>query len=187
MDLKQKMVDMAREATGDQEIFVAGDFQPKGMLWKRAAGAAAGSLVGGAVSDGNSWAQAAGAAGGLAVGTLAAGKGKAPVIVLAATPTKLYVLATSMGQGILLAGHLEVLNVMDRNSLSVTIKKRVSTRTAIIEDESTGGKIELEGLKLGFHHMNDLLNVLDEQEDVEADTRALLEEAAEHGEGLAPA
>jgi hypothetical protein len=187
MDLKQKMVDLAREATGDDEIFVAGDFQPKGMVWKRAAGAAAGSLIGGAVSDGNSWAQAAGAAGGLAAGSLAAGKGKPPVVVLAATPTKLYVLATKMGQGILLAKHLEVLNVMDRDHLSVTIKKRVSTRTAVIEDESNGGKIELEGLKLGFHHMNDLLNVLDEQEEVEAETRALLDEADAAGDGLAPA
>ena len=187
MDLQQKMVDMAREATGDEEIFVAGDFQPKGMVWKRAAGAAAGSLIGGAATDGNTWGNAAGAAGGLAVGSLAAGKGKPPVIVLAATPTKLYVLATSFGQGMLLAKHLEVLNVMDRASLSVTIKKRVTTRTAVIEDESNGGKIELEGLKLGFHHMNDLLNVLDEDEAIEADTRALLEAAEPGADGSAPA
>jgi hypothetical protein len=57
----------------------------------------------------------------------------------------------------------------------VTIKKRAMTRTVVIEDESDGGKIELEGLKLGLHHMNDLLNVLDEQETVEAETRARLE------------
>lgn len=47
--------------------------------------------------------------------------------------------------------------------------------------ESNGGKIELEGLKLGFHHMNDLLNLLNEPEEIEADTRSLLE-AAEAGE-----
>jgi hypothetical protein len=177
MSLKQKMVDLAREATGDEEIFVAGDFQPKGMMWKRAAGTAAGSLIGGAATDGNSWGKAAGAAGGMAVGSLAAGKGKPPVVVLAATPTKLYALATSMGQGLLLAKHLELLEVMDRDHLAVTIKKRVNTRTAVIEDESTGSKLELEGLKLGFHHMNDLLNVLDEDHDVEADTQARLDEA----------
>ena len=179
MDLKQKMIDLAREATGDDEIFVAGDFQPKGMLWKRAAGAAIGSAAGGAVSGGDSWARAAGTAGGVAVGTLAAGKGQPPVVVLAATPTKLYVLATSMGQGMLLAKHLEVLDVMDRNQLDITLKKRAMTRTAVIEDESSGGKIELEGLKLGFHHMNDLLNVLDEQEAAEADaeSRARIEAA----------
>lgn len=49
MDLKQKLIDLAREATGDQSITVAGDFQPKGLTWKRAAGAAAGSLAGDAV------------------------------------------------------------------------------------------------------------------------------------------
>jgi len=62
----------------------------------------------------------------------------------------------------------------------VTIKKRVNTRTAVIEDESTGSKLELEGLKLGFHHMNDLLNVLDEDHEVEADTRARLDEAEQN-------
>jgi len=187
MDLKQKLIDMSREATGDSEIFVAGDFQPKGMTWKRAAGAAAGSALGGAVGGGDTWAKAAGAAGGIAVGTMAAGKGKPPVVVLAASPTKLYVLATSFGQGMLLAKHLEVLNVMERSTLSVTIKTRISTRTAVIEDESGDGKIELEGLKLGFHHMNDLLNVLDDHEEIEADTRALLEAAANEDEGLSPA
>lgn len=187
MDLKEKMVDLAREATSDEEIFVAGDFQPKGMVWKRAAGAAAGSLVGGAATDGNTWGQAAGTAGGLALGTLAAsGKGVPPVCVLAASPTKLYMLATSHGQGMLLAKHLELLEVFDRSKLSVTLKNRVSTRTAIIEDETTGARIEVEGLKLGFHHMNDLLNLLDEQEaaEAEAETRARLEEAEG---GLSPA
>jgi len=182
------MIDMAIEATGDAEIFVAGDFQPKGMMWKQAAGAAAGSLIGGAVGDGNSWASAAGAAGGMAVGSLAAGKGKPPVIVLAATPTKLYVLATKMGQQVfLMAKHLDVLNVMERENLTVTIKKRAATRTVVIEDESNEGKIELEGLKLGFHHMNDLLNVLDEHEEIEAETRALLEAADQAEGGLSPA
>ena len=46
MDLRQKLIDLSREATGDPTITVAGDFQPKGMTWKVAAGAAAGSLLG---------------------------------------------------------------------------------------------------------------------------------------------
>ena len=48
----EKMVAMAVEATGDESIFVAGDFQPKGMAWKRAAGTV-GSAVGGAASGGD--------------------------------------------------------------------------------------------------------------------------------------
>jgi len=187
VDLKKKLIDMSVEATGDEEIFVAGDFQPKGMMWKQAAGAAAGSLVGGAVGGGNSWAKAAGAAGGMAVGSLAAGKGKPPVVVLAATPTKLYILATKMGQQTLLAKHLDLLNVMDRDDLTITITKRAATRTVVIENGSDDGRIELEGLKLGFHHMNDLLNVLDDQEEVEADTRARLDTADGADGGFAPA
>ncbi|MGI9665706.1 MAG: hypothetical protein ACR2N2_01215 [Acidimicrobiia bacterium] len=186
MASKEKLVQMSVEATGDDEILVAGDFQPKGMTWKRAAGAAAGSLAGGAVSGGDSWAQAAGAAGGMAVGTLAsAGKGVPPVVVLAATPTKLYILATKMGQATLLARHLEVLHVLDRDDLAVTLKKRATVRTAIIEDEATGERFELEGVKFGFHHMNDLLNELDEAEhgeaEAESDARIAAGEAAAAG------
>ena len=40
-DLKQKLIDLAREAADDPEITVAGDFQPKGFTWKVAAGTAA--------------------------------------------------------------------------------------------------------------------------------------------------
>ena len=88
---KDKLVKMAIEATGDAQIFVAGDFEPKGMMWKRAAGAAAGSALGGAVSDGSSWGRAAGVAGGVAAGTLASGASThlPPFVVLAATPTTL--------------------------------------------------------------------------------------------------
>jgi hypothetical protein len=171
---------MSIEATGDEEIFVAGDFQPKGMLWKRSAGAAVGSLAGGAATDGNSWAQAAGAAGGIAVGTLASsGKGVPPVVMLAASPTKLYILATKPGRGILLARELELLHTLNRDDLVVTLKKRAMTRTAVIEDEATGARFELEGVKLGFHHMNDLLNALDEDEhdEAEAETEKRLAEA----------
>jgi hypothetical protein len=50
MDFKQKLIDLSREATGDDNITVAGDFQPKGMTWKVVAGAAAGAVLGDAVS-----------------------------------------------------------------------------------------------------------------------------------------
>jgi len=49
MDPKQKLIDLAREATGDTDIAVAGDFQPKGTTWKVAAGAGAGAVLGDAV------------------------------------------------------------------------------------------------------------------------------------------
>jgi hypothetical protein len=125
-----------------------------------------------------------------AVGTLASsGKGVPPFVVLAASPTKLYVLAAAVGQGLLLGRHLEVLHVLNRDDLTVTLKKRAAVRTAIIEDEATGERFELEGIKFGFHHMNDLLNELDEAEHAEAmagtEARLAAAEAAEGG--VAPA
>lgn len=182
MDLKQKTIDLAKEATGDDQIIVAGDFQPKGMTWKRAAGAAAGSLAGSAVSGGNTWAQTAGAVGGMAAGTLAsATKGVPPVAVLAASPTKLYLLATTHGQGMLLAKELELLDTIDRTNMTLTIKNRVSTRTIVITDDTTGHEYGLEGMKLGFHHMNDLLNLLQHDDAPEPGA------APEVDEGLQPA
>lgn len=174
MASKEKLVRMAVEASGDDSILVAGDFEPKGMMWKQAAGAAAGSMIGGGVSGGNSWAQAAGAAGGIAAGSLAAGASThlPPVVILAATPSKLYVLATPVGRGHLFARNLEVLTVLERDNITVTLKKRLATRTAVIEDESTGEKIALEGVKFGFHHMNDLLNEIDQEEHDEAEAES---------------
>ena len=151
--------------------------------------AAAGSAAGGAVSDGNSWAQAAGAAGGIAVGSLAAGASThlPPVVILAASPTKLYVLATPVGRGHVFARNLEVLSALDRDNLTVTLKKRVATRTAVIEDETTGEVFKLEGVKFGFHHMNDLLNEIDQEEHdaavAESEARLAAGEAAAAGSG----
>ena len=94
MDLRQKLIDLAREATGDPTITVAGDFQPKGMTWKVAAGAAAGSVLGDAL--GGDTGQALGAAGGVVGGQYAATSGQLPaVVVLAASPTKLYLMTTN--------------------------------------------------------------------------------------------
>ncbi|MGB9357372.1 MAG: hypothetical protein WCC01_02340 [Acidimicrobiia bacterium] len=171
MSSLEKMVAMAVEATGDESIFVAGDFQPKGMTWKRAAGTAAGSALGGAVSGGDAIARTAGAIGGFAAGTLAtAGTNPdlPPFVVLAASPDKLYVLTHKRGMGAFLSRHLELLHVLDREDLVVTLKKRATVRTAIIEDEATGYQLKLEGVKLGFHHMNDILNDLDDEEHAEA-------------------
>ena len=174
MASKDKLIAMAVKATGDEEILVAGDFEPKGMMWKRSAGAAAGSLAGGAATGGNSWGRTAGAAGGLAVGSLAAGASThlPPVVMLAATPTTLYVLATPVGRGYLFSSNLEVLAALDRNNLTITLKKRMATRTAVIEDESTGETFKLEGVKFGFHHTNDLLNEIDQEEHDEAEAES---------------
>ncbi len=185
MDLKQKLVDLSIAASGDPEISVAGDFEPKGMMWKSAAGAAAGSLVGGAATGGNSWAQGIGAVGGMTVGSLSAGASThlPPVVVVAASPTKLYVMATNKGQQILMAKNFEVLSVLDREQVVVTLKRRKTVRTVVIEDEVTGEQFKLEGIKFGFHHINDLLAEIDQDEHdtavAESEARIAAAETAE--------
>ncbi len=159
MDLKQKLIDLARQATGDNEITVAGDFQPKGMTWKVVAGAAAGSALGDAV--GGDVGQSVGAAGGMVAGRYAATSGELPpVIVLAASPHKLYLMTSNNAKGIILAKHLVLIDTLDRDNLSVEMHQKATVRTAIITDESTGHEYKVEGKRILFHHMNDMLDAL---------------------------
>jgi hypothetical protein len=176
MDLKKKLIDLAREATGDPEITVAGDFQPKGLTWKRAAGAAAGSVVGDAV--GGDVGQAIGAGAGAAAGHYAGTSGEMPpVVVLAASPSKLYILTSNNAKGIILAKHLVPLTAIDRDNVKVEMHQKVSVRTAVITDESTGHEYKLEGKRILFHHMNDMLDALagHDPEDAEHETAVLPE------------
>ena len=161
MDLKQKLIDLAREATGDDEITVAGDFQPKGLTWKRAAATGAGSLIGSAASGGDDLASSIGASAGYVAGTYAGTSGELPpVIVLAASPHKLYLLTSNNAKGIILAKHLVLLDTLDRDNLSVEMHQKATVRTAIITDESTGHEYKIEGKRILFHHMNDMLDAL---------------------------
>ena len=176
MDLKQKLIDLAREATGDDSITVAGDFQPKGMTWKVAAGAAAGSVLGDAV--GGDASQTAGAAGGMVAGRYAATSGELPpVVVLAASPDKLYLLTSNNAKGIILAKHLVLIDTLDRENLSVEMHQKVTVRTAVITDTSTGHEYGLEGKRILFHHMNDMLDALaaHDAEDAEHETSVTAE------------
>ena len=159
MDLKQKLIDLAREAAGDDAITVAGDFQPKGMTWKVAAGAAAGSVLGDAA--GGDVGQAIGAAGGMVAGQYAATSGELPpVIVLVASPDKLYLMTSNNAKGIILAKHLLLIDTLDRENLSVEMHQKVTVRTAVITDNSTGHEYKIEGKRILFHHMNDMLDAL---------------------------
>jgi hypothetical protein len=168
MDLKQKLITLAREATGDESITVAGDFQPKGMTWKVAAGAAAGSVLGDAA--GGDAAQAVGAAAGYAAGSYAATSGELPpVIVLAASPDKLYLMTSNNAKGIILAKHLVLIDTLQRANLSVEMHQKMTVRTAVITDSSTGHEYKVEGKRILFHHMNDMLDALGLSEADDAD------------------
>ncbi len=168
MDLKQKLIDLAREATGDDAIVVAGDFQPKGMTWKLAVGAAAGAALGGAV--GGDVGQTAGAGAGAAGGYYAATSGDLPpVIVLAASPEKLYLMTSNNAKGIILAKHLVLIDTLDRENLSVEMSQKVTVRTAVITDSSTGQEYKIEGKRILFHHMNDMLDALAAHDESDAE------------------
>jgi hypothetical protein len=178
MDLKQKLIDLAREATGDDEIVVAGDFQPKGLTWKMAAGAAAGAAAGGAVD-----AQGLGAATGALAGRYAGSSGELPpFVVLAASPTRLYVLTSNNAKGLILAKHLVPLDAFDRENLTVEMHQKMTVRTAVITDQASGQEIKVEGKRILFHHMNDMLDALEihEADDDEYETAVLPDDAAAH-------
>ena len=176
MDLRQKLIDLSREATGDPTITVAGDFQPKGMTWKVAAGAAAGSVLGDAA--GGDVGQAIGSAGGYAAGRYAATSGELPpVVVLAASPTKLYLMTSNNAKGIILAKHLILIDTLHRENLTVEMHQKVTTRTAVITDTSTGHEYKIEGKRILFHHMNAMLDALaaDDAADAEHETAVAAE------------
>ena len=176
MDLRQKLIDLSREATGDPTVTVAGDFQPKGMTWKVAAGAAAGSVLGDAA--GGDVGQAIGSAGGYAAGRYAATSGELPpVIVLAASPTKLYLMTSNNAKGIILAKHLILIDTLDRENLTVEMHQKVTTRTAVITDTSNGHEYKIEGKRILFHHMNAMLDALaaDDAADAEHETAVAAE------------
>jgi hypothetical protein len=157
MDLRKKLLDMAREATGDRDIQAVGDFQPQGMTWKVGTGAAAGAVLGDAVGDFGD----IGTVGGAIAGRTAATSGQLPpVIVAAATPDKLYLMTTNNAKGIILAKGLIMIDTLDRENLTVQLKQRVTTRTVVITDESTGHEYKMEGKRIIFHQMNEVLDLL---------------------------
>lgn len=160
-DLKQKLLTMAKDVTGDDTIVAAGDFQPKALTWKRAAAAGASSLAGSELSGGNNVAAGLGTSVGYMVGTYAGTSGNIPpVVVLAASPEKLYVMTTDNAKGIILSNGLVLLDTLDRDNLVVEAQQKVTVRTIIIKDESTGHEYKLEGKRLLFHHMNDIIDAL---------------------------
>ncbi|MCJ7780204.1 MAG: hypothetical protein MUQ27_05215 [Acidimicrobiia bacterium] len=58
----------------------------------------------------------------------------------------------------------------------MTLKNRAAVRTASNEDEATGFRLEFGAVRFGFHHRNDILNGLgeDEHADTVAQSETLL-------------
>ena len=94
--------------------------------------------------------------------------------------TKLYLLTTNNAKGIILAQSLILMDTLDREHLTFHFKQKLTTRTVVITDESTGHEFKMEGKRIIFHHMNDVLDLL---ADVGGDEAKA--EQAEHEEALA--
>jgi hypothetical protein len=147
------------------------------MTWKVAAGAGAGAVLGDAV--GGDLVQHAGTAIGTGVGYYAATSGELPpVIVLAASPKKLYLMTSNNAKGIILARHLILTDALERENLQVEMHQLVTTRTAVITDTSTGHEYKIEGKRILFHHMNDMLDALasDDHADAEHETAVVADQ-----------
>jgi hypothetical protein len=93
-------------------------------------------------------------------------------VVLAASPSKLYLMTSNNAKGIISAKHLVLLDTLARDDLSVEMHQKATVRTAVITDSSTGTEYKLEGKRILFHHMNDMLDALaaDVHDDAEPET-----------------
>ncbi len=99
------------------------------------------------------------------------------MIILAASPTKLYLMTSNNAKGIILAKHLLLIDTLDRANLTVELKQKATVRTAVITDESNGHEYKIEGKRILFHHMNDMLNALALDEDDDHETAVVASEA----------
>lgn len=168
MSFELRLLEAARNATGDNAIDDVAEFHPKGTAAATGAGAALGSLAGG--STGSDWGQAigstVGAAGGAAARALAS---DLPAqVCIAVSPTEVYVL----GMPTVGVAHLEPIAKIHRDQLGVEIHQRISVRTVVLEDLETGYRFELEAQRLNFYHaksMIELLKVSDEHHDEDRD------------------
>ena len=148
----------AQAALPDDEILDVAVVMPRGSTFAGVVGAAAGVAAG---SSGNTTAW--GVAGGmLAQRANSAAKGSYPSIVLALSPSRLYVLGRSSTG--LVGGwkHLHPVAYIDRGNLAVERHHHGTVRVIELTDTTTGTMLEFEAQNIGGHGLNDLLRALDD-------------------------
>ncbi len=146
----------AINATGDSRIIDVAEFQPKGTAAATGAGAAAGSLAGGAATD-NNWGTAIGTEGGAAAGKALLGIGKKlpPRVCVAISPTEAYLL------GMNARGYdLDPIAKINRDKLGVEVHRRVTVRTVVLEDLETGTMFPLEAPRLNLYNAKAMVELL---------------------------
>jgi hypothetical protein len=147
--LEQRLLDIARAATGDDSIFVVGDFLPIDLVVNRFADAGDGAPDAAAiVDDMDTW------------GSSREGEDRLPLVVAAVSPTTLYLLATEPGKGILNADRFDLVEAIDRGSLRVRTAERGGSREVIVEDTVAIREFTMVGGHAGSHFMTDVLDAL---------------------------
>ena len=165
MASEKKMIEGTQQATGDT-ITVAGRFQPNGLFGKQVIGGMVGGVVGdavGAVVGGSAGEvlDAVGAATGNLAGTAAGSVGNQVTFVVAVSPTKVYVLRSGGFFGIT-REDLEVVHAFDRATLSTTLKNHLGIRSMVLEDTTTGDRLEFQALDEHWSHAKDVFHELAE-------------------------
>jgi hypothetical protein len=154
--LEQRLVDLARAATGDSTITSAGDFLPKGTTLRT--GGFGGQTIGRGMSMAiapqlNPGGEEAAALVGL-VGDrrLLADQLANPVIIVAASPTQFHLLITEGAMhGPTRTEQLQLAVTLDRSDTTVKTGQRASVRILELSERSTGRRFALEGKRLGKH------------------------------------
>jgi hypothetical protein len=151
MGPEQDMVDDARRATGD-EILIAGLFASRG-------GAADSSGDG---SSGNGRrGMRIGSLVGFGAGSAAEPRAREHRLVVAVSPTRVYLLrASTDGERLVLA------HTFDRRRVAATIHARLNERTLTLEDTWTGERFELEGERSPEAHVTATMHVLSDMHEL---------------------
>ncbi|HEU0195020.1 MAG TPA: hypothetical protein VFQ71_12520 [Gaiellales bacterium] len=153
---EEKIVDAVNDALAGADIqdtvTVAGEFYPRGHT-----GAGfAGGLIGGDAVGGSGLADSVATVGGYMVGTRAhdAASGLPGRMVVGVSETTVYGFAGSRAHPKALVFRVP------REGLEIKVHRRINVRVLELIDESSGSRIELEGMRLPITHSKDVIKEL---------------------------
>jgi hypothetical protein len=146
----------AQAVIPDDEILDIAVVMPRGSTLAGVFGAAAGVGTGSSNST-----MAWGIAGGmLAQRANSAAKGSYPSIVLALSPTRLYILGRSRTGVVGGWKHLHPVAHIERQNLEIKRHKHGTVRVIELTDTTTGNALEFEVMTIGGHGLGELLDAL---------------------------
>jgi len=157
MVTNEQIIHGAKSATGDDDIMVAGVFLPRGFVGRSMIGSTIGGILGDSV--GGTVGQAIGSTAGSIGGMASASDGEGVRLIVAVSPTHVYVLHPN-GLGGLRHEDFELIYAFARSTLDVQVKARVSIRILVLEDREHDQRIELEGSRSWLRHANGVIHAL---------------------------